>query len=179
MTILLSKSLLICYFILGLMPSGKINSPENLNARHPLHLSSMELNYTTKGGTIEISCRLFTDDLETALNKQFKVPTDLSAPAKHKAMDELLKKYVAMHVQMKGNGKVLGLKYLGFEKDREAVIVYVESAPVATLKKLEINNSLMYDLFDDQTNIMHVIYNGERKSSKLDYPKSGAVLLNL
>jgi len=169
MTALLTKLILICYFPLSFIPS----------AVHPLHLSSMELNYTTKGGTVEISCRLFTDDLEDALRKQFNVPTDLSAPAKHKAMDELLQKYIATHLQFKANGKVLTLNYLGFEKDREAVLVYVESVPIKGLRRLEVHNSLMYDLFDDQTNIMHMLYDGERKSSKLDYPESKAVLLDL
>lgn len=169
MTVLLTKLILICYFPLSFIPSSV----------HPLHLSSMELNYTTKGGTIEISCRLFTDDLEDALRKQFKVTTDLSAPARHKAMDELLKKYTAAHLQFKANGKVLSLNYVGFEKDREAVLIYVESVPIKGLKKLEVQNSLMYDLFDDQTNIMHMLYNGERKSSKLDYPETTAVLLDL
>lgn len=184
MQLLLSKSLLFCYLLLGLMPTGVKDMPGSdnsilLNTWHPLHLSSMELNYTTKGGTIEISCRLFTDDLEDALSKQFKVPTDLSAPAKHKAMDELLKKYMAMHFKLKANGKPLVYNYLGFEKDREAVLVYVESLPIKGLKKVEVFNTLLYDLFDDQTNIMHMHYDGQRKSSKLDFPESNAVILDL
>ena len=174
MQLLLSKSLLFCYLLFCFMPSGVKDT-----SWHPLHLSSMELNYTTKGGTIEISCRLFTDDLEDALSKQFKVPTDLSAPAKHKAMDELLKKYMAMHLKLKANGKPLAFNYLGFEKDREAILVYVESLPVKGLKKLEAYNTLLYDLFDDQTNIMHMLYDGQRKSSKLDFPESNAVILDL
>ncbi|MET3112908.1 hypothetical protein AAKU52_000627 [Pedobacter sp. CG_S7] len=178
MTLIISQSLLICYVLLGFTSFPKAKNPV-ATGRHPLHLSSMELNYTTKGETIEISCRLFTDDLENALSKQFKVPTDLSAPSKHKEMDALLRKYIALHVQLKGNGKALGLNYIGFEKEREAIIVYIESVPVKALKKLAINNSLMYDLFDDQTNIMHMHYNGERKSTKLDYPNSNTVLLDL
>ena len=184
MQLLLSKSLLFCYLLLSFIPLGIKDMKQNDNSGslktwHPLHLSSMELNYTTKGGTIEISCRLFTDDLEDALSKQFKVPTDLSAPAKHKAMDELLKKYMVMHFKLKANGKPLAFNYLGFEKDREAVLVYLESVPVKGLKKLETYNTLMYDLFDDQTNIMHMLYNGQRKSAKLDFPESNAVILDL
>jgi len=33
-----------------------------------------------------------------------------------------------------------------------------------------VNDNLMHDMFDDQTNIIHVIFNGNRKSTKLDYP---------
>ena len=171
MTVLFSQILLICYLFSGVLP---------LKPKwHPLHLSSMDVNYTTKPGTLEISCRLFTDDLEDALKKQFNVPTDLSAAAKHQAMDVLLKKYIALHLKFQANGQPVTLNYLGFEKDREAVIVYVESTPLKAFKKLEVYNTLMYDLFTDQTNIMHVVINGDRKSSKLDYPETKAVLVNL
>jgi hypothetical protein len=186
MTVLFSQFLLICSLLLcltttpavqqGSSDQSTIASVDDKSLLHPLHLSSMEINYTTKPGTLEISCRLFTDDMEDALKKQFKVPTDLSAPAKHKAMDELLKKYIALHLKFQANGKPIALNYLGFEKDREAVIVYVESVPVKSLKKLEVYNTLMYDLFDDQTNIMHVVVNGKRKSDKLDYPEANAVI---
>lgn len=171
MNALIPKILLICYLSIGF-------SPAPAKSFHPLHLSSTDLVYNTKGGTVEISCRLFTDDLENALSKQFGVAADLSAPAKHQAMDVLLKKYIALHFKLQANGKALPLQYLGFEKDREAVMIYVESAQVKGLKKLAVVNSLMYDLFDDQTNLMHVTYNGERKSAKLDYPETNATLLN-
>ena len=69
MPILLSKSLLICYLLLSFILFG-LRSLRAIKSWHPLHLSSMELNYTTKGGTIEISCRMFTDDTEDALSKQ-------------------------------------------------------------------------------------------------------------
>ena len=187
MTVLFSQFLFFCVLVLGLAPVHPVqtkalpnHSPESDvrldNLLHPLHLSSMDINYTTKGGTLEISCRLFTDDMEDALKKQFQVPADLSAPAKHQAMDVLLKKYIALHLRFQANGKAVALNYLGFEKDREAVIVYVESAPIKSLKKLEVYNTLMYDLFNDQTNIMHVVVNGKRKSDKLDYPEAKAVI---
>ena len=35
---------------------------------------------------------------------------------------------------------------------------------------IEITNNIMYDQFDDQVNIMHVIVGGKRKSNKLSYP---------
>ena len=181
MTVLFSQILLICYLFSGVLPLKHVETELGLTAGnwHPLHLSSMDVNYTTKPGTLEISCRLFTDDLEDALKKQFNVPTDLSAAAKHQAMDVLLKKYIALHLKFQANGQPVTLNYLGFEKDREAVIVYVESTPLKSFKKLEVYNTLMYDLFTDQTNIMHVVINGDRKSSKLDYPETKAVLVNL
>jgi len=165
----LHQSILICYVILGVIKTpADIDRPDSY--RHPLHLSSTELNYNNKTSTVEISCRIFTDDFEDLLGKKYKVKPDLSAPAKHKEMDALINKYMASHMQLTTGGKVLPLNYIGFENDKEAVVVYMESAEAKNLKTMEISCTVLYDSFDDQTNIFHVTYNGNRKSSKLTYP---------
>jgi hypothetical protein len=160
------QPLLICYLLFGVYVKDTTKSRE----KHPFHLSSTELNYNSKENTLELSCRIFTDDLEAAISKNYKVKTDLSAASKHKDMDILVKKYALSNLALKANGRVLALNYLGFEKDNEAIIVYLESEQVKGLKKLETTNSILYDQYDDESNIIHVTYNGNRKSSKLDYP---------
>lgn len=162
----LSHSLLICYVITGFF---RTDAPVN-TLKHPLHLSSNELNYNSKEGTVEISCRVFTDDFEDVLSKKYKVKADLSAPARHQAMDELVNKYMAAHFQLTANGKAIHLNYLGFENDSEAIIIYIETEKIKNLKTAEASCTVLYDLFDDQTNIFHVTAKGNRKSSKLTYP---------
>jgi hypothetical protein len=90
-------------------------------------------------------------------------------------MDSLVKKYIYAHLQVRADDKNVSLNYLGFEKEDMAVYIYVEGANISKVKKLSVNNSIMHDMFDDQTNIMHITVNGERKSTKLDYPKTSAV----
>jgi hypothetical protein len=162
----ITQPLLICYLIFGFVAP----KATDFNEKHPFHLSSTELNYNTKEGTLELSCRIFTDDLEAALAKNYKVKADLSAASQHKAMDLLIKRYALAHLALKGNLKVLALNYVGFEMDHEAIVVYLESEPIRSLKTLETTNSILYDQFDDQSNIIHITNNGNRKSSKLDYP---------
>jgi len=144
----------------------------NLSAEafHPFHVSSTDINYNSKTSTLEVSCRIFTDDFELALAEAYNVKTDLSSEAKHKAMDILVKKYVLSNMSFRTPQKTLALNYLGFERDNEATIVYLESEPSPGLKKVETTNSVLYDQFDDQSNIMHFSGNGKRKSHKLDYP---------
>ena len=169
MITILYQTLLICYAILLPVEIG-IVKPEGNTFRHPLHLTSTELNYNSKTGTFEISCRIFTDDFEEILAKNYKVKADLSAVSKHKEMDQLVNKYMAAHLKLAANGKALQLNYLGFENEKEAVVVYLESAKLNGLKKMETTHTVLYDLFDDQINIIHVTVNGKRKSSKLNYP---------
>lgn len=165
------KPILFCYlFIVTLIP---LNT--NATVFHPFHISSTDVNYNEKTNTLEVSCRIFTDDFELALANNYKQKTDLSAAAKHKAMDILVKKYVIANLGFKTNNKAIALTYLGFEKDNEATIVYLESEPIKGLKKLETTNSVLYDQFDDQANIVHVTAYGKRKSAKVDYPNKTMV----
>jgi hypothetical protein len=78
-------------------------------------------------------------------------------------------------LQVKADEKNVSFNYLGFEKEGLVVYVYVEGINISKVKKLVVSNSIMHDMFDDQTNIMHITINGDRKSTKLDYPKTSAV----
>ena len=168
------QSLLICYVVIGML-NAHASADAGSVLKHPLHLSSTELNYNLKESTLEVSCRIFTDDFEDVLSKKYKVKADLSADAKHKEMDQLVNQYILTHLQLAANGKVLPLNYIGFEKDNEAVVVYLESAKIKNIVKLETTSTVLYDLFDDQTNIFHLTLKGNRHSFKLTYPDKKSV----
>jgi hypothetical protein len=137
---------------------------------HPFHVSVTEIEHNAAEKSLEISCKIFTDDFETTLAANFKTKVDLTNQVNKAAMDSLVKKYLYSHLQLKVNGKPAQFGYVGFEVEKEAAYGYIEVSNVASLSKLDITNTIMYDKFDDQVNIMHVKYKGERKSTKLDYP---------
>jgi len=141
---------------------------------HPFHVSVVEINHNAVDKTLEISCKIFTDDFEKVLTQNYKTKVDLTNPPDKKAMDSLVKKYVFSHLSVAVDGKPESLSYLGFEKDAEAVYSYVQAENVTAVKKVELTNKLMHDMFTDQVNIIHVIVKGERKSTKLDYPATAA-----
>ncbi len=143
---------------------------------HPYHVSVVEINHNSAEKTMEITCKLFTDDFESILSRSSNnVKVDLiNSPDKSK-MDSLVKKYVLSHLAIKVNDKPVYLDYLGYENDQEAVYSYIEGAAIPAINKLEITNSLLYDLFDDQIGIIHIIVNGKRQSLKISYPDKTAV----
>lgn len=148
----------------------KVKSPGTIF--HPFHVSVTEINHNAPDKTLEISCKLFTDDFEGVLAKNFKTKVDLINPPNKASMDTLVKKYINSHLSIKTNGKPIKFSYLGYEHDKEAVFVYAEVENVPSVSVFQISNSLMYDFFDDQVNIMHVYVGGNRKSTKLNYPET-------
>ncbi len=139
--------------------------------KHPLHVSTTEVNFNAKDKTLEISCRIFSDDFEAVLVKLYKQKTDLSNPNMKTAMDELVKKYLLSHLQLKANGKAVTINYIGFEIDHEATNIYLEVEKIPAIKSVEVNNTVLYDMFDDQMGIVHVVKGSVRKSTKILYPE--------
>lgn len=139
---------------------------------HPLHVSTTEVSFNSKEKSLEISCRLFTDDFEHILAKNYKTKVDLTKAGMSKAMDLLVKKYMTSNLAYKVNGKTVTANYIGFEIDHEATNVYLEIENVSALQSLSLTNSLLYDLFDDQMNILHVEQGALRKSARTNYPST-------
>jgi hypothetical protein len=155
--------------VLGLVLTAGKPAPD-----HPFHVSVIEINHNATDKTLEISCKIFTDDFEKTLAKNYSAKVDLINPPNKAAMDSLVKKYIFSHLSIKVNGKPVSLTYVGFENENEAAFGYVEVDNVSSVSSLNISTNIMYDQFDDQMNIMHVTVGGNRKSTKLNYPDKEA-----
>jgi len=159
------KPFLLCFLLTGLSAPKK----DAGNMPHPLHVSTTDISYNAQDSKLEITCTIFADDFELALQKQFHTKTDLQKPALHAAMDVLVKNYMNQHLHIK-TASVASVNYLGFELNREAINVYLESEKTTTPKKIDVEVSLLHNIFDDQLNIVHMTVNGIRKSGRVDYP---------
>ena len=137
---------------------------------HPFHVSVTEINHNAKDKTLEISCKIFTDDFEDALTRKYKAKVDLVQPKDKPAMNKLVNDYINNHLAIKTDNKSAVINFIGFEVENEAAYVYLQVNDIATIKKAEVTNSVLRDLFNDQTEIIHFIENGNRKSVKIDYP---------
>jgi hypothetical protein len=157
------------------LPKDTLESQaEGITSAHPFHVSVVELNHNAADRTFEISCKIFTDDFEKVLTQNYKAKVDLINPPDKKAMDSLVKKYVTTHLAFKADGRPVQFTYLGFEHENEAVYSYMQVDNIASVKKIEITNKVMHDMFNDQINLMHITVGGKRKSTKLDYPAEQA-----
>lgn len=139
--------------------------------KHPFYLSVTDLKYNAKERALQGSVKIFTNDLEDALRKLENKPIDLINPKDTAAINKILFSYLQKHLSFKINGKPLSYTMLGFEHEQEAIWIYIESAKCPLPKKVEIENSLLYDFISSQSNIVHLEVNGKRKSLKADCPE--------
>jgi len=141
---------------------------------HPLYITVTEINHNGKDKTLEISCKMFTNDFEAVLEKTSHAKVDLS-DAKSKAVnDKLIADYVEKHLQLKVDGRPVSLHFIGSEKEEDGTWSYFQVDGISSVKKLDVTNNLLYDGFNQEINIMHASVGGVKKSTRLDYPVSAA-----
>jgi len=141
-----------------------------LGFKHPFYLSVTDLKYNEKEKALQGSVKIFVNDLEGALKKQEGKTVDLVNPKDTVRTKKLLEDYLKKHLAFKINGKAFTYNMLGFEQEQEAIWIYIE-AKCPLPKKLEIENSILYDFLSGQSNIVHLEVKGERKSLKVDNPE--------
>jgi hypothetical protein len=143
-----------------------------LSMFHPFHVSVTEMNHNAKEQTIEISCKLFVDDFEKGLADFGKTKVDIQSASMHESMNQLINAYLKKNFRIKVDGKEADRQYIGFEVDKESVYCYLQIDKISSVKKMEIMNTILFNEFDDQTNIHHVTVNGKRQSNKVEQPNS-------
>jgi hypothetical protein len=169
MAILLFKwSFLVHWFLTGYAASA----PMGVKApAHPLYITVTEINYNAEDKNLEISCKIFTDDFENALTGIHHSKIDLSTPKDKAVADKQVYDYIKNNLQIRLDGKPVSLEYVGYEKETDAVWSYLQVSNTARAPKtIDIHNSLLYDAYDKQINLMHVAVGGTRKSGRLNYP---------
>ena len=138
---------------------------------HPYHVSATEIEYNAAEKRLEITSKIFTDDFEDVLEKIYKTRADFADKNFKKQMDELVKRYITTHLAITSNRALMPLQLYGWEQEGEAVYVYTTAnAARFSAKNITVENIILYDLFDDQMNIVHFIVGKERKSSRLHFP---------
>lgn len=141
---------------------------------HPYYVSVTELKHNSQTQTLEISCRINSDDLEIALKKLGNERLDILNPKSKAQVNELLSKYIPQHLSVSINGKVSGLNYVGYELENEATWCYFQISKVRSAKSIVILNDILFAEHPEQINMLHVTVNGKRQSTKLDNPQNKA-----
>jgi hypothetical protein len=59
---------------------------------------------------------------------------------------------------------------MGFEIDQEATWCYFMAENIEPFKNIEIESDLLYEVKNEQVNLVHVTVDGNRKSGKLSHP---------
>jgi len=145
---------------------------------HPVHISVTEVDYSEKDKALQITSRIFIDDLELAIQKELSQPElDIMTPQNGSTTDKLVATYLNKHFRIKLDGNLQKLNYLGHEVEDAALICYIEIENVKKVRSLEAFNDVITAIHSDQSNLVHVTYKSPVKSTRLTGGKPSEVFM--
>jgi len=136
---------------------------------HPFHVSVSEIKYKPEQKSLQISTRIFLDDLELAMRAYTGYDKlDITEPENREKVDASLKKYTLEHVRLwDDKGKPYQVNYVGAEIDEDVMWCYLEIEKVKKLKSVKVKNSLLHEVWGDQENLVHFRAFEKVKSARL------------
>ncbi len=135
-------------------------------ATHKFYVSVTNINYSEKDDAFQITTRIFIDDLEQLLEERYGVDAQLGTDQEAVIAGGYIEKYFKAKLLIQLNGEQVSYRFLGKKYVDDVVICYLEIEQVNfdTLKSLSIQNEILTDLFDEQQNLVHVKWLGQKKS---------------
>ena len=144
---------------------------------HDYFMSICTIRHDADGKILQITWRMTTHDIEHALladakGENLKLGTD-KEPA---FADSILAAYLTSHLRLEMDGKPLALRYLGKEVEMEDMYCYLQVDGVSELHPITVSCSLLFDMFEEQQNVVHL----ETKGSTISHDfRSGSVPFKL
>ena len=134
---------------------------------HKFYLSVTEVYYSEEDKTLQMISRIFIDDLEQVLEDRYQRDFDLATDNEFADANAFIDRYLSSKMILKINGEIIPFKLLGKEYDNDVVKCYVETTtPIdyKTVKNIEIKNTLFFEAFEEQQNIIHFKLDKRKKS---------------
>lgn len=126
----------------------------NSFAIHKFYVSIYQIEYTAPKKMLQITARIFVDDLNHVLNQKYKIKTHIGETNESTEDINLLKKYLLEKISIQINGKPKTIQFLSTELESNVVMCYLNVRDVSKIKTLEIQNTALLELDPDQQNII-------------------------
>lgn len=137
---------------------------------HPYFVSVTEIEYDSKAGSVGVSCKFFTDDLEEALKGGRQTKVDLSKGDRAQNLKKV-EAYLQAHFRVSMGASPLSLRFLGMEQEADATWCFLEATGLPAGKSLDLFSDCFYEIRKEQVHIFHVKVDGERRSRRIVNPE--------
>jgi hypothetical protein len=144
---------------------------------HKYYVSITEIEYVKEKKSVQIITRIFIDDFERLLRERYNDHIRLDSGNDETEINKSINKYILSKMPISINGEQKTPVYIGKEYDVDILYIYYEITNVANIKTFEIENKALFDLFEEQKNIVRTKINGSNKTFIL-IPQNDKGMLN-
>lgn len=126
---------------------------------HKFYVSNNIIEYNARTGIYEVTMKIFTDDLEKACSPNGG-SMFLGSEMEIQNADYLIETYLMKNFKVKLNDQPVLMTYIGKEIDPELSLIYFEFRFADAPSSISITNTVLFEHFHDQKNIMDIRMNG-------------------
>lgn len=141
-----------------------------------ISISNMEYNETEK--QIEVSLKLTAHDFEHVLEKKFGKQIHIENVKAGSEVDKFIINYIKTHFSVKSGSELAVFNYVGREVTvKDELFFYFTISNVKNPSKIVVRNTFLFEIFQQQQNIIHYKLKGKTKSLTLVSLKKEGILL--
>jgi hypothetical protein len=144
---------------------------------HKYYLSLTQVEYNKEQNRLEVIINVFMDDIEIAVNKEYDVDLRLTTKQELEDVDIYFNKYLLKNLSFLVNDKPVEYSFIGKEYEGDLVYFYIESSVIEDPSALQVNNTILFDYFEQQQNVIK-FKNGSKRQSKILSKNNNKALLN-
>ena len=145
-------------------------------AIHKYYISLTQVNYIKEEKSLQITTRIFIDDLEYAIQTETNQNLELNTSLESENSDEVITNYISEKVKIKINDTYYSFKYLGKEFEEDLVYCYLEVQNIDEINTIEITNTILFEVFNEQQNIIKLNINNSNKTLYLTIKNNKGLL---
>lgn len=131
---------------------------------HKFYVGVFQVDYFKEKKAVQITARLFIDDLEKALYKKYNKHFYITTKDEVADANTYISKYLEEKLKIKINNKIQTIQFLAKEQEDNIAICYLKINFKENIKDLEITNNVLIDIFSEQQNLLHLNINGNKKT---------------
>ena len=145
-------------------------------SNHKYYMSLMQIDYVQEQHALQVTVRIFIDDLQTALNAVGTAAIEIATDREPLGIEKRYRAYLNEQLSFEVNNRKKNFVYLGKEYEENQVVFYLEMREIDSLQSLRIENTLLTHALREQENIVKAKAYGKNKSVVLTKNKSKSLI---
>lgn len=133
-------------------------------AVHKFYIGVYQVDYKLDKKELQITSRVFIDDIEKALDGKYKKKINLATPKESKEAEALIVDYFKEKFTISVNNKTQEMIFLAKEYEDDILICYFRMPISSKIKSLTIYNTILTEQFSEQQNLLHTNINSNKNS---------------
>jgi hypothetical protein len=137
---------------------------------HDFFVSVSYIEYDDQRNAIEAHKKIFFDDFEKTLKKQFLNEDFDILKSNQVLVDDYIRDYLTNNIEFVINDKQYDFEYLGHEYEDGIINCYFEINKIKKIKKIKIKDTSLFETFEGQENLIYFKANQKLTTIRLKDP---------